>query len=362
MTIAILKKSLAKRGGLENQTFQIAQAFEKRGYSVTCLTSEPLHPDFAALSAKILPLKSVRNFRKVEEFDAQCARYLKENPFPLVFGMERTRHQTHLRLGNGIHRAYLEQLAKFESPWRRLSHLFNPAHNTFLKIEKSALEDPDLQTIIVNSAMVKEDLLRYYAADPAKIQILHNGVDWQGAAAHYSGRPGMAPLDPSKFQFLFVGHNYSRKGLPRLLKAFAQLQGAQLSVVGHDRRLPRPQKNVFFFGAQKNLIPFYQSADALVIPSLYDPFSNVTLEALAMGLFVVSSKHNGGCEVLTEQTGAVIEELSSTDAILAALKKAMAQPKTPVSAAAIRSTIAHLDFPLQLERLLKICHVTETPN
>ena len=47
--------------------------------------------------------------------------------------------------------------------------------------------------------------------------------------------------------------------------------------------------------------PFYQMADALVIPSFYDPFANVTVEALAMGLFVLSSKHNGGPEILTKK-------------------------------------------------------------
>ena len=58
------------------------------------------------------------------------------------------------------------------------------------------------------------------------------------------------------------------------------------------------QRRVTFFGPQKEIRPFYQFADALVIPSFYDPFANVTVEALAMGLFVVSSKSNGGHEIL----------------------------------------------------------------
>ncbi len=58
--------------------------------------------------------------------------------------------------------------------------------------------------------------------------------------------------------------------------------------------------------------PFYQLADALAIPSFYDPFANVTVEALAMGLFVVSSRSNGGFEILDPSKGIIIENLSES--------------------------------------------------
>ena len=125
--VVFLKKSLAGRGGLENQTFRIAQGFQERGYKVTCLTSGTIDPYFQDLRCVCFPVKSRMNFLKVLEFDRNCQDYLKQYPAKIVFGMERNSFQTHLRLGNGIHRAYLDHIRKFEGMGKKLSHLFNPA-------------------------------------------------------------------------------------------------------------------------------------------------------------------------------------------------------------------------------------------
>jgi UDP-glucose:(heptosyl)LPS alpha-1,3-glucosyltransferase len=356
--IIFLKKSLSGRGGLENQTFQITQAFQKKGYKVTCLTSGTIDPYFQNLHCVCFPVKSRMNFLKVLEFDRNCQDYLKRHPAQIVFGMERNRFQTHLRLGNGIHRAYLDHIRKFEGIGKRLSHLFNPAHQTFLKLEKRALEHPDLKVIIANSFMVQKEILHYYDVDPSKIHVLHNGVDWHGRQNDFEQ---WEVHKQEKFQFLFVGHNYRRKGLDLLLKGLSKLKDYELSVVGHDRHLKVYQnlaeslgieKNVRFFGAQTNLIPFYQKADCLVIPSLYDPFSNATTEALAMGVYVLSSKTNGGHEVLQDFSGHTIDDLHS---MTGSLQKAMMHKKSMERAKKIRDSIKHLDFSHQLKTLIEVC-------
>lgn len=365
-TIIILKKNLGQQGGLENQTFQITQAFQKKGFPVTILTSGKIAPHFQdpSLHFHAFKLKSPMNFMQVYEFDAHCQRYLKEHPAKIVFGMERNRFQTHLRLGNGIHRAFLQHLAQFETPFKRASHFFNPGHHTFLQFEKKALEHPELQVVIANSAMVRREILEFYNVDPAKIHVLHNGVDWQGMENDFlQWEPEQ---DASPFQFLFVGNHYLRKGLKPLLHALSRLKTKEfhLSIVGHERNLKDYQKlaktlelekNVTFFGKQANIRPFYQKADCLVIPSIYDPFSNTTVEALAMGLFVVSSKTNGGHEVLNPLNGTTIESLLSIDAIVDALEHALKHRKTKESAKRIRQSVKHLDFSCQLEQLTTLC-------
>jgi UDP-glucose:(heptosyl)LPS alpha-1,3-glucosyltransferase len=74
---------------------------------------------------------------------------------------------------------------------------------------------------------------------------------------------------------------------------------------------------------RKDVIPFYQAADAFVLPTLYDPFSNASLEALAMGLYTVTSDANGCAEVIREGAGAVITGSCTTEAVAAAMKRAM---------------------------------------
>ena len=134
-----------------------------------------------------------------------------------------------------------------------------------------------------------------------------------------------------------------------------------MSVIGKDKQIPYYEQRaktlglsaqVHFFGPQQQIRPFYQLADTLVIPSHYDPFANVTVEALAMGLFVVSSKNNGGHEVLEPHTGAVIPSLNDPEAFAATLKSSLKHKKTHTSAAMIRASVRHLDFGKALERIV----------
>ncbi len=233
-----------------------------------------------------------------------------------------------------------------------------------LALEKKGFEHPDLRVLFTNSQMVRQEIMQFYQADPSKIIAIHNGVEWQAMQEAFD-RWESEREETTAFQFLFAGHNFFRKGLDKLLHALALIKDEhfQLSVVGHDKnadffkdlaaKLNLSQK-VFFFGPQKEMARFYSVADCLVIPSLYDPFANVTVEALAMGLFVVSSKTNGGHEVLTPQNGVVVESLEDIAAFSQILKNVLQHRKTPASAQAIRHSVKHLDFSSQLRRMTEL--------
>lgn len=309
----------------------------------------------------------------MEQFDQFVQKWLSNTSADLVFGMDRNRFQTHIRAGNGVHAVYLESRKKTEGHFKHWICTLNPMHRKILSLEKSAFEHPGLKKLFTNSHMVKREILERYQVDAGKIEVIHNGVEWHEMENDFSNWPlekrlflEKHALPKDSFHFLFVGHGYQRKGLLPLLRAFSLLRNEEihLSVVGKERHLPFflaeakrlcIQEKVSFFGAQKEIRPFYQMADALVIPSFYDPFANVTVEALAMGLFVVSSRHNGGSEVLAKQNGCIIEELTDPDSLAAALKEALLHPKTMSHATATRASVASLDFSKQLTRLIDAC-------
>ncbi len=372
-TVAILKKDFhfpgGLGGGLEKSTWRIIQALKKRGADVTLLTSHDVSAPCSVLSC---PLDSKLKFLKLKEFDSWCRTTLKSQPFDVVFSMDRSSYQTHHRAGNGVHAAYLALRCKKEGFFKRLSFKLNPLHHMMLKLEKATFEDPHIKSIIVNSSYVKNQILQFYTTEPEKIHVIHNGVEWQEMEndfnASFSQKEKIGKdlgLDPHIFQFLFVGHNFHRKGLLLLLQALSRLprRDFHLSVVGTDKHLPLYQKqaaelglskNVTFFYSQSDTRPFYQIADALVIPSHYDPFANVTVEALAMGLFVISSKDNGGHEVLTPDSGITVDPFD-LKSFTASLEKALKHPKTLEPAKKIRNSVQHLDFSHQLEKVCEIC-------
>lgn len=374
MKIVIVKTHFASQGGIEKYTKQIGAAFAapELGHQVTLLTESPPVSNLAAsIQIAHLPKSKGPQFWRLEQFDRHVQNWLTKEAADIVFGMDRTRKQTHYRAGNGVHAAYLQSRLASDGIFKYALCQINPLHRKILKIEKETFEYPGLRTLFVNSHMVKQEVLTHYAVDPAKIEVIHNGVEWQEKEKDFANWPEKKeellktwklPIGP--LQLLFIGNGYQRKGLNVLLEALANFrhQSFHLSIVGKDKNIAWYQKkavslglaqHVRFFGPQENTTPFYQLADCLVIPSFYDPFANVTLEALAMGLFVISSKSNGGSEILTSENGTLIDDLRSTQSILAALSRAFY--KTKESAIQIRSSIAHLDFAKQLQKLIKIC-------
>jgi UDP-glucose:(heptosyl)LPS alpha-1,3-glucosyltransferase len=368
-TVAILKKDFHTHGGLEKSSWRIIHAFKERGASVTLLTTHEVSAPCPVLSCS---LDSKLKFLRLKEFDTWCKTTVKSHRFDVVFSMDRASLQTHHRAGNGVHAAYLALRRQKEGFFKRLSFKLNPLHYMMLKLEKATFEDPHLKGIIVNSDYVKKQILQFYSTDPAKIYVVHNGVEWQEMEndfkASFSRKEPIAKelgLDPKIFQFLFVGHNFHRKGLSLLLQALSRLtrRDFHLSVVGTDKRLTSYKKqaaqlglskNVTFFYSQSDTRPFYQAADSLVIPSHYDPFANVTVEALAMGLFVVSSPNNGGHEVLEPYSGITVDPFDLYS-FTASLEAALDHPKTAASAQKIRSSVQHLDFSHQLEKVCSLC-------
>jgi UDP-glucose:(heptosyl)LPS alpha-1,3-glucosyltransferase len=369
--VTIIKSGMHRTGGLEKYAWRLAEDLCAMGARVTLLTTGNVQPPFASSSLHIVsfPISRPLSLLQLLHFDRACSDFIAQHPTPIVFSLDRTRHQTHIRAGNGAHAAYLKRRRNEEGKLKSLSFAFNPLHRAILSLEKKAFEDPALKILFTNSHMVKTEILEHYEVDPHTIRVVHNGVEWRAFQKPFDLWPENRPLwlqkyglDPSAFQFLFVGHNYQRKGLDKLLHALATIKDTdfQLSVVGKEKNSARFQhmaeklhlsKKVFFFGPCPEIVSFYQLADALVIPSLYDPFANVTVEALAMGLFVLSSQANGGCEVLSERSGTILEDIDSPSHFAADLKATLLHPKTKERALSIRSSVSHLDFSLQLRQM-----------
>ncbi|MCH9630830.1 MAG: Lipopolysaccharide core biosynthesis protein RfaG [Chlamydiia bacterium] len=372
--VYILKQRLGSYGGLEKYTYRIAEAFSKKGCDVTLLSGNEAkkvhnHPHF---DFKTFPTPKHFSLRRLEHFDANVRRYLKSQDYDLVFGLDRTRFQTHIRAGNGVHKIFLKRRKSTSSFLKRMSLPINPLHKLILSIEKHAFEHPKLECLFTNSNMVKNEILSNFAVDEKKVHVVHNGVEWNDMQKDFdiwlerkAKVASSLHLDPASYHFLFIGNDYKRKGLDILLQALSILKNkdVHLSVVGKDKNIKSYislaeklgiSKNVSFYGPQNDVRKFFQLSDCLIIPSFYDPFANVTIEALAMGLFVISSPYNGGHEILSNETGITLETLEDPTCLASAMERAISVPKTWIHATAIRNSVKHLDFSNQIGNLIDI--------
>ena len=378
MKRVVLIKSKAKtKGGLEKVFSRIASRFISKGAELTVLTDDKLGDDRPDLNIRIAPLSPISwpPSLRLAQFDRQIRSFLAKHPADIIFGMDRSRNQTHYRAGNGVHSAFLESRRRSEGALKYAACLCNPMHRSILNLEKDLFESQGLRKIFTNSNMVKNQILERFSIDASKIQTIHNGVEWKEFAAPFHVWAQKKEelcrsfqLDPNSFFFLFIGNGYLRKGLLELFKALSKIKERNFTclVVGKDRHVERYrraaanlalQDKIRFFGPRQDVISFYQIADVLCIPSFYDPFANVTVEALAMGLYVLSSQDNGGKEILTPgANGEILPNIQDPDSFAQYLLEVTKHPKTLQSAPAIRESVRHLDDAHALDRLIEACY------
>ncbi|RLA86409.1 MAG: hypothetical protein DRG31_00260 [Deltaproteobacteria bacterium] len=366
---AILKAKFNPFGGTEKIAVLLAKALTERGIHVDIYTSDP-RPWPKILGANLLKVPSIKLTRwlHISSYNKNLNKSLNRNQYLSVLSLEHTSCHTHKRAGGGCHIAWLNRRESSLPIWRRRIMWSDPYHRLILDIERKGFTSPWVKKIIANSKLVKKEVMEFYGVPQEKIAVVYNGVEWEALQRPFlealMGKEGLRRrmnLDPSAFYFLFVGNGFERKGLGPTIKALRFLpKDVSLLVVGYDKREGNYRKlaselglqqRVIFYGPQRDVHRFHQVADAFILPTLYDPFSNATLEALAMGLFVITTSDNGCSEVLRPESGIVIDSLNE-EAVAEGMKKAISTYKDPKG---IRQSVKHLNLENQISKLIEEC-------
>lgn len=311
MKIALVRQRYTPFGGAERFVSRAMQALQEQGAEITLVTRrwEP-HGDIEALTCDPFYLGSLwRDWG----FSRCVQRTLARHDFDLVQSHERIPGCDVYRAGDGVHREWLTQRRRVLGLGGRLGLALNPYHRYVLAAEKALFTSPQLKAVICNSRMVKEEIQRWFSLPTEKLHVIYSGVDTETfhprlKTEHRQAVRSRLGVDEEAPLFLFVGSGFERKGLASLFTALATgPREARLLVVGKDKHTARFQSlaqnlglgtRVLFLGPQTDVKPFYGAADALVLPTLYDPFPNVALEAMACGLPLVTSFKSGAAELI----------------------------------------------------------------
>lgn len=261
------------------------------------------------------------------------------------------------RAGDGVHAAWLEQLARSDGFFGKLYHSISPYHRYQIEAENKLYNHPQLKAVICNSQMVKLEIVSQYALNPGKIHVIYNGVDNDMFSPDLSrqfraSERARLRIDEQATVLLFVGNGFKRKGLPQLLSAFANMRrDAVLVVVGADRnsrtmlKLARQLNiaaRVLFLGALTDVRPCYGMADAFVLPSRYDPCPNAVLEAMSSALPVLTSNSCGAKEWINHGVNGYVVDALDCMAIREQLDKLCVLAMQPEAHAAARAAVQNL--------------------
>ena len=207
-------------------------------------------------------------------------------------------------------------------PWKR--EQLAGGYDFTCWLEKTAIEMAD--AVIAVSEETKEDILRLFDVDEAKVPVIYNGID----PDEYQPQPDAAVLerfgiDPDRPFVLFVGRITRQKGIVHLVKAIEYFDpgfqvvlcagapdteaiGAEMEAAVEAQKQKR-DGIVWIDEMVDNTtkIALYSSADVFCCPSIYEPFGIINLEAMACETAVVASKVGGMKEVVVEEeTGLLV--------------------------------------------------------
>jgi len=337
--IALIRKDFSpKGGGGERYSVDLARSLRDFGHEVHVFAHryEPLKGiSFHTVAVPLKPF-GLQNWI----FAKNVRRALSRNEFDIVNGISQIYPQDIYRLGDGIHKHWLT----VRRP-RIFSHVYDkvsPRHRLLLHLEKKIFSPGNYRRIIANSELCKQHAIDYYKVPPQLVDVIFCGVDFAifNSSVRNEGAQLRTSLEIGReaIVVLFVGTNYARKGLDTLLQAISRLKYKEkyrLLVVGkgniprYERLAQRLglQEIIIFCGFQEQMPPFYGAADIFVLPSYYDPFGNVCLEAMACGLPVITTRETGVSELMAHGRSGFVMDQPENIAALANWLEALEDPE-----------------------------------
>src|SRR6266513_1085089 len=221
----------------------------------------------------------------------------------VLVSLERVWRCDFFRAGDGVHRAWLERRAQFETKLTKIARRFNSKHDAILRLEKALLGDGGADRVIANSAMVLDEIVRYYGFADGAIDLIRNGVrvsDFGPAPRKRAAARAQLRIGIDEIAVLFLGSGWERKGLRFAVAAIEKMrdQRMRLLVAGRGNTRKYRSSSVTFLGEIEDVRLTLSAADIFILSTIYDPFSNASLEAMAAGLPVITTRANGCSEII----------------------------------------------------------------
>jgi UDP-glucose:(heptosyl)LPS alpha-1,3-glucosyltransferase len=309
MKIAIIRKKYTFHGGSESFSQQLIQHLAEAGHNIHIFASKwdsgerPKNIHFHKI-----PVIKLNSTLRDLSFALFACYALKGKNYDIIQTHDKTLYQDIYRAGDGCHIEWLSQRWKRIGLLGKVSITLNPYHWLILALERSIFRRHRFKRIIAISELVKNNIMKHYDVNEADIEVIYNGVDLKrfhpdNVTLYRTRIREEYAIPESETVALFVGSGFERKGVRFILEALNMVEEPlTVLVVGKGSEITFSDKygnkRVIFCGPKQDIQMYYAAADFFVFPTIYEPFGNVHLEALASGLPVITSKLSGASEII----------------------------------------------------------------
>ena len=334
-------------GGAERWTWDFATRLLEHRHElhvVAVTFSDATVDSMPGIACHEVPAASGGFFRARFAFAAGAEELLRHVDLDVVHDMGHGWYGNVFMPHGGTRGGSFRQNVQCSAPWLRrykeLTWSILPRYRMFRELERRQYVTDGSRLFIALSEMVRRDMGRFHGLPSYLMRVVYNGIDTARFSpthrVRHRARVRRSLGIHDEVMFLLVAHNFKLKGVGAAIEAAAQLarkrRDLRLVVIGRDRPGPYERQArklgcndvVQFVGGVADSVPFYAAADVYLHPTYYDPCSLVVLEALASGLPVITTVHNGAGELVTPGVhGFVLDDPSDVLGMVGCMDKLM---------------------------------------
>jgi UDP-glucose:(heptosyl)LPS alpha-1,3-glucosyltransferase len=366
MRIALIRKKYIYYGGSEGFSQTLIRKLAQEGHEVHIFAImwdafEPLNN----IHFHKVPAITFNSFFRDLTFTLSAYLILKHKHFDIIQSHEKTLFQDIYRAGDGCHIEWLRQKWKRTGLPGKVSIILNPYHWLILIMERMLLKGHRFKKIIAISELVKRNIIEHYHVYEGDIEVIYNGVDLErfnpeNRKQYKDEIRRKHSIDGNDFVILFAGSGFERKGVEYLLRA-SELVTEPITVLivgkGSEKKMRRyiKRQRGIFCGPQREIHKYYAASDIFVLPTIYEPFGNVHLEALASGLPVITTRLSGASEIIHEGVqGFIIDKPEDINMLAEKITILMDKDKNIRMGLEARRLAENFSLGVNIEKTLKL--------
>ena len=371
-------------GGSERSTRQMVQGLTERGHAVTVVAGACTPAAADAARETGVPLQAMgqlrlKSARRLRAFSAFAQEALDGGGFDTSLSVTTATPAAVVQPRGGTvvetqRRNIARRPGAAGRAGKRLALAFNAKQRALLALERRTLAAPRVRRVVAISGYVADQLVQHHRVPASKIVQIPNAA-WSPADGCAGGRAAWQrlcrderarlKLEDQDVAFLFAALNPGLKGWPTLHAALRRLANAPAQPGGgrgvvllaggfadRDARALAAQglgPHTRVLGRCGDLSPAYAAADAVVLPTWYDPCSKVVLEGLMVRRPAITTRFNGAAEWLTPPDGPPRGIVLDDPGDAAGLARALSQLVDPAARGAMAQACGGLEDALGMD-------------